>query len=282
MSRVAVIQMLSRDDLTANQAQAEAQLRAAAAAGAQLAVLPENFALFGAARHRELAGQLPALLAWLGELARELSLWIVAGTLPAAQRPDGSPIADGRVRASSFVLGVDGELKARYDKIHLFDVEVADAQGRYQESATFEPGGEVVVVDTPVGRLGLSVCYDLRFPELYRRLAEQGAELIAVPAAFTEVTGEAPWQVLLRARAIENQVYMLGAGQGGQHTALRRTWGHSQIIDPWGRVLAERQQAGPGLVMAERDAQAQAELARHMPVLAHRRLPEADKGRGKG
>lgn len=272
MTALAALQMLSGDDLAANQAQAEALLRQAAAAGARLAVLPENFALFGAARHRELALCLPDILQWLAALARELNLWIVAGTLPAAQRPDGSAIDDGRVRASSYLLGADGAIKARYDKIHLFDVEVADAQGRYQESATFEPGEAVVVVDTPVGRLGLSVCYDLRFPELFRRLAAAGAELVAVPAAFTHVTGEAHWQVLLRARAIENQVYVIGAGQGGQHTPERQTWGHSQIIDPWGRVLAERLATGPGLVLADYDAQAQLALRQRMPVLRHKRL----------
>jgi nitrilase len=269
---LAAVQMLSTDELAANRMQAEALLREAAAAGAGLAVLPENFAVFGAGRHADTARELPQILAWLQALCLELRLWVVAGTLPAAHRPDGVPVPGGRVRAASFLIGADGLVKARYDKIHLFDVDVADTQGRYQESATFEPGDAVVVADTPLGRLGLSVCYDLRFPELYRQLMAQGADIISVPSAFTYVTGEAHWSVLLRARAIENQAYLVGVGQGGRHNALRETWGHSQIIDPWGRVLAERPEPGPGLVLAARDAAAQDAIRQRMPVATHRRL----------
>lgn len=270
--RLAAIQMLSGDDLAANLAQAEALLAQAAGEGAGLAVLPENFAMFGAPRHLEVAAQLPRIQEQLAAWAQRYKLWIVAGTLPAAVRPDGSAVSEGRVRPASLVFGADGEVKARYDKIHLFDVDVADAQGRYQESATFEPGTQLMTVDTPCGRVGLSVCYDLRFPELFRALAEMGADIITVPAAFTHVTGQAHWQVLLRARAIENQVYIMGAGQGGVHNAQRHTWGHSQIIDPWGVVLAERDEVGPGVVLADRDGTAQLELRRRMPVFAHRRL----------
>ena len=161
---------------------------------------------------------------------------------------------------------------ARYDKIHLFDVDVDDAQGRYRESATFEAGSVPVCVNTPAGRLGLAVCYDLRFPELFRALLDQGAELVAVPAAFTEVTGAAHWQVLLRARAVENQMFMIGAAQGGVHSPTRTTFGHSQIVDPWGRVLAEREDAGPGVVAADCDRDAQAILQERMPVRKHRRI----------
>lgn len=269
---IAALQMLSSDNLEANLAQAESLLREAADAGALLAVLPENFAMFGAGRHLETATRLPVILARLSLLAQELGLWIVAGTVPAAETPDRQPVANGRVRAACFVIGADGDIKARYDKIHLFDVDVADAQGRYQESATIEPGNQVVVIDTPVGRLGLTVCYDLRFPELFRVLAEQGADLVSVPAAFTHVTGEAHWQVLLRARAIENQLYLIGSGQGGVHNPQRTTWGHSQIIDPWGRVLAERGEDGPGVVLAERDPVEQSAVRQRMPVHTHRRL----------
>jgi nitrilase len=270
--RMAAIQLCSSPDLESNWAAASQGLREAAAAGAQLAVLPENFAVFDAAQYRALAGRLPELLERLGNLARELDLWIVAGTLPAATRPDGSFVSDGRVRTACHVLDSDGEVVARYDKIHLFDVDVGDAQGSYRESANFEPGSEVVCVNTPVGRLGLSICYDLRFPELFRALADQGAEVITVPAAFTQVTGQAHWQVLLRARAIENQCYVVGAAQGGRHNATRTTYGHSQIIDAWGRPLAERASDRPGVISAERDAEEQERLRRNMPLRQHRRL----------
>jgi nitrilase len=264
--------MCSGVDLEANWAVAASLLREAASAGALLAVLPENFAVFDAAQYREVAPRLPELLGRLGALARELDLWIVAGTLPAATRPDGTPVPDGRVRTTCHVIDSDGEVVARYDKIHLFDVDIGDAQGSYRESATFEPGDQPVCVNTPVGRLGLSICYDLRFPELFRALLDDGAEIITVPAAFTALTGEAHWQALLRARAIENQVYVVGAAQGGRHTATRVTWGHSQIIDPWGRVLAGSAGDRPGVITAERDAAEQDRLRRNMPVHRHRRL----------
>lgn len=269
---IAALQLCSGPDLAANWRQAEAGLRKAAAAGASLAVLPENFAVFDAAQYRVVAEQLPELLQRLGALARELDIWIVAGTLPAATRPDGSTIADGRVRTACHVIDSDGEVVARYDKIHLFDVEVADAQGSYRESATFEPGDTPVCVNTPVGRLGLTVCYDLRFPELFRRLVDDGADIISVPAAFTYLTGEAHWQVLLRARAIENQIYIVGAAQGGVHSATRRTFGHSQIIDPWGQVLALQEADGPGVITALRNADEQSGLQKRMPVRTHRRI----------
>lgn len=269
---MAALQLCSGPDLEANWAAASQALRQAAAAGAQLAVLPENFAIMDAAQYVSVAQRLPELLARLGALARELDLWIVAGTMPAANRPDGTPVPDGRVRTACHVLDSDGEVVARYDKIHLFDVDLDDAQQSYRESATFEPGGELVCVNTPLGCLGLSVCYDLRFPELYRALARQGAELLAVPAAFTELTGRAHWQVLLRARAIENQCYVIGSAQGGRHSPTRVTWGHSQIVDPWGTVLAEYDGAAPGLALAGRDAGEQGRLRARMPVGRHRRL----------
>lgn len=270
MSRVAVIQMVSTDRIESNLAEASRLLAEAAAGGARLAVLPENFALLDAGRLRATAlAQWHELCAWVAAEALRHGLWIVAGTLPAAQRPDGSPVAD-RVRAASLVFDDQGQQRARYDKLHLFDVDVADAQGQYRESSYLEPGDRLVVVDTPVGRLGLSVCYDLRFPELYRRLTAAGAELVAVPSAFTYITGEAHWQTLLQARAIENQLFVLGANQGGVHSPRRQTWGHSQIIDPWGSVLATWS-TGPGLALADLDRQQLAERRARMPVLSHRR-----------
>lgn len=267
---IAAIQLCSGPDLAANLDAAERQLRAAAVAGVRLAVLPENFAVFDATQYRQVALQLPSILAWLAALARELDLWVVAGTLPAASRPDGAPVPDGRVRTACHVISATGECVARYDKIHLFDVDVPDSQGAYRESATFEPGDEVVCVETPFGRIGLTICYDLRFPELFRALVDKGAGLVTVPAAFTAVTGEAHWQVLLRARAIENQVMVVGAGQGGWHNPSRQTWGHTQIIDAWGRVLAEQVTDGAGFVLARWDRDEQVSLQNRMPVRKHR------------
>lgn len=271
--RVAALQMQSRDNLDDNLATAAALLEQAAQQDVVLAVLPENFAVFAAGAQLKTAQDyLPVIQDWLAEQARRHQLWLVGGSVPCPYRPDGSLVPDNRVRASCFVYDSGGRLAARYDKIHLFDVEVADKQAVYQESATFEPGAEVVVVTTPFGRVGLSICYDIRFPQLYQQLACQGADIMVVPAAFTAVTGEAHWQVLLRARAIENQCLVIGAGQSGLHSPHRSTWGHSQIIDAWGRVLAMRTEAGAGLVVAEYEMSEQQRIRQQMPLLAHRRL----------
>ena len=271
--RVAAVQMRSGADVAANLARADALLGTAAAAGAVLAVLPENFAAMGASppaqegsglppAHAERPGAGPIQRA-LAASARAHRLWLVGGTIPLVA-------ADGRARAASLVFDADGVQVARYDKMHLFDVEVPDGE-RHRESAMIEPGGELVVVDTPVGRLGLSVCYDLRFPELYRGLVAQAATLFAVPAAFTATTGAAHWEVLLRARAIEDQCYVVAAAQHGEHPGGRRTHGDSMIIDPWGTVLA-RQATGEGVVCADIDPARLVGLRRSFPVLVHRRL----------
>ncbi|AYC34249.1 carbon-nitrogen hydrolase family protein [Pseudomonas cavernae] len=278
---VAVIQLVSQDDILANLASARRLLERAAAAGARLAVLPENFAAMGrrdlaAIGRAEAEGQGP-ILPWLQQAARDLKLWIVAGTLPLP--PDDQPQA--RAHACSLLVDEHGERVARYDKLHLFDVDVADHRGRYRESDDYALGARVVVADTPVGRLGLSVCYDLRFPELYTALREAGAELISVPSAFTAVTGAAHWEVLVRARAIETQCYVLAAGQGGVHPGPRETHGHSAIVDPWGRILAEQAQ-GEALLLAERDAGEQAAIRQRMPVARHRRFFPAAEPRLPG
>ncbi|MBS7663865.1 carbon-nitrogen hydrolase family protein [Pseudomonas lalucatii] len=268
---LAVIQLVSQDDVLANLARARVQLERAAQAGARLAVLPENFAAMG---HRDLAalGRSEALgegpiLPWLKQTARDLRLWIVAGTIPLP--PDGRP--EAKAHACSLLVDEQGERVARYDKLHLFDVDVGDSRGRYRESDDYACGARLVVADTPVGRLGLTVCYDLRFPELYGALREAGAELISAPSAFTAVTGEAHWQVLIRARAIETQCYVLAAGQGGHHPGGRETHGHSAIVDPWGRILAE-QARGEAVLLAPRDAAEQAAIRRRMPVARHKRF----------
>lgn len=271
----AVIQMVSQSDVMGNLAQARHLLEQAAQSGARLAVLPENFAAMGRRDvadigRAEAAGQGP-ILPWLKRTARDLKLWIVAGTLPLP--PMDFP--DGKVTACSLLIDEHGEQVARYDKLHLFDVDVADTRGRYRESDDYAHGNNVVVADTPVGRLGLSVCYDLRFPELYTSLREAGAELITAPSAFTAVTGAAHWEVLIRARAIETQCYVLAAAQGGIHPGPRETHGHAAIIDPWGRVLASQAQ-GQGVLLAQRDIEEQASIRARMPVSNHRRFFSQD------
>lgn len=272
--KVAVLQMVSGYDLQQNLKDARELLEAAQKQGAVIAVLPENFAVLNTRQmlevgiaEREASGPIRSFLA--GE-ARRLGLWIVGGSLPIAARPDGTPL-DERVRAACLVFNDQGEEVARYDKIHLFDAQVEDAQGRYRESDTFEPGEDVVVLDTPLGRLGLAICYDLRFPELFRALRAKGAEWVTLPSAFTYQTGLAHWHPLVRARAIENQVWMVAAGQGGEHDSKRRTYGHSMIVDPWGAVTIEVSE-GMTQAVAEMD-QGRLEVTRdRMPVWSHRRL----------
>ncbi|WP_020649228.1 carbon-nitrogen hydrolase family protein [Solimonas variicoloris] len=272
-ARLAALQMNSGDDVAANLDAAAQLLREAARAGARVAVLPENFAFMGRRdrdklAHAEADGHGP-IQDRLAALARELDLWIIAGTLPI--RVDG----EERVYAACCVYDSDGARVARYDKIHLYDIDVPGGGGeRYRESASIAPGRlHPVVVDTPAGRVGLSVCYDLRFPELYRALVEAGAEILVVPAAFTVKTGEAHWELLLRARAVENLCYVVAPGQCGTHPSGRGTYGHSLIVEPWGRVVSSRDAGTPGVVTATRDAERQAELRREFPALAHRRLP---------
>ena len=268
---LAVIQMVSQTDIQTNLVAARRLLEQAAEAGARLAVLPENFAAMGrsdlvALGRAEAEGAGP-ILPWLKQAARDLSLWIVAGTIPLP--PDDQPLA--KVRACSVLVDDHGQRVARYDKLHLFDADVSDARGRYRESDDYAAGERLVVVDTPVGRLGMSVCYDLRFAELYTALRLAGAELISAPSAFTAVTGQAHWEMLVRTRAIETQCYMLAAAQGGEHPNGRVTHGHSSIVDFWGQVLAE-QATGEAVLVVERDAAAQTATRQRMPVVMHRRF----------
>lgn len=266
---VAAIQMVSGNDIHANLQVVERLISRAVSAGARLVVLPETFALFSAGGQHQLGLQEASADAvvrpFIAELARRWGIWIVAGTIPVAAADSD------RVLSSCIVLNDRGEECACYNKIHLFDVEVADRQGSYRESDIFLAGDEVIVVDTPLGRLGLAVCYDIRFPELFRAMFELGVDIIAVPAAFTRLTGEAHWLPLLRARAIENQCYIIGANQGGEHSKSRSTSGGSVIIDGWGRVLAEAA-LGEDWVQAEVNL---AELQRQraaMPIAQHQRF----------
>lgn len=264
MPRLAAIQMNSGTDPQHNLQRAHEGVQQAAQQGAQLVLLPEMFLSLDGSRYAQIAAD-PGYVQTLAGWARQYQLWLVAGAVPMTS-PDGDP----RVRSASLVFNDQGELVARYDKIHLFDADVGDAHNRYRESERFAPGEELVVVDTPVGKLGLAICYDLRFPGLFQRLREQGAEIISVPAAFTYTTGEAHWQVLLRARAIETQCYVLAANQCGWHDDQRRTWGHSQIIDPWGQVLTELADE-PGVVVADVDLELLADVRRRMPLEQHKR-----------
>ncbi len=261
MTRVAAIQMVSAADVGRNLAAAAALLRQSRERGARIAALPENFAFMGLAEADKLAiaedeGAGPIQDA-LASFARELGLWIVAGTVPL--RVPG----EARTAAACLVFDADGRRIARYDKIHLFDVDIPGRDEGYRESANATPGRDAVVVDTPAGRVGLSVCYDLRFPELYRRLVAQGAEIFTVPAAFTTPTGRAHWEVLLRARAIEDLCFVVAAAQSGSHPNGRETYGDSMVVDFWGRVLRRRPR-GTGVVVTALDRAAQAAARREI------------------
>ncbi len=279
-SKAAVVQMVSSGDVHANLRSAADLISQARDQGAELILLPENFAVLDGGPLSQVAereGDTQALLqGFLREQARSARAWLIAGSLPLSTRPGcigelADRVPGGRVRPACMVYDPQGELVARYDKMHLFDVQVEDRQAQYSESRSFEPGDVDVCVQTPLGCVGLSICYDLRFPELYRRLLERGAQVLTVPSAFTKVTGEAHWEVLLRARAIENQCYVLAANQGGVHNATRETWGHSMIVDPWGRILASVE-SGPGVAVAEIDMEALAGLRARMPIQSHRRF----------
>jgi len=269
MTRAAVIQMTSGFDVEANLAVAEKWLEQAAGAGATLAVLPENFNFLGLREeHKLLAAESDGeglTQRWLSKTAQRLKLWIIAGTV-LIRASDSDP----RVLNAMLVFDANGQRVARYDKIHLFDVDVPNKPGeQYRESRYVKPGQDVVTVDTPIGRVGLSVCYDVRFPELYRTLSAQGAQVLVVPAAFTAPTGRAHWEVLLKARAIENLSFVLAAAQTGLHPNGRETYGDSLIIDPWGRVL-KRRARGEGVIVADVDLSMQANLREHFPALRNR------------
>ncbi|WP_298138889.1 carbon-nitrogen hydrolase family protein [Acidiferrobacter sp.] len=264
----AAVQMGSGRDVAANLALAQAALREAHGQGAKLAVLPENFALMADSqelrlRHAETDEGGPMQEAISGA-CRTLGMWVVAGTIPMRSRDPA------RLRAACLVFNDHGERVARYDKIHLFDVDLGPGE-RYAESDGFEAGPAAVTVPTPWGRLGLAICYDLRFPELFRALLDGGAEMVALPAAFTVPTGQAHWEVLVRARAIENSSYIIAAAQSGRHDNGRTTYGHSLIVDPWGAILAERPE-GPGIAMARIDQATLAAVRRRLPSVMHRRL----------
>jgi nitrilase len=261
--------MASGPNVNANLLEAERLIAQAAAAGAQLVVLPENFALMGCqetdkVKVREIEGDGP-LQTFLARQAVRHNIWLVGGTIPL-QATD-----EHKIRASCLLFDNAGRQVARYDKLHLFDVQVMDSQERYTESLTIERGEQEVVADTPFGRVGLAICYDLRFPELFRNLLDKGMEILVLPAAFTALTGRAHWEPLLRARAIENLCYVVASAQGGYHASGRETYGHSMIIDPWGKIL-DQLPHGSGVVVASIDRHRLENTRRLFPSLEHRRL----------
>ena len=263
--RVAAVQTVSASDVAANLAAIGPLVADAARQGAKLVLLPEYFGVFGDTAQdkvavREADGSGPQQ-DFLSRLAREHSIWLVGGTVPLASKDAA------RVRSASLAYDPDGRRVARYDKIHLF--AFSHGEDRYDEARTIEAGALPVSFVAPCGKVGMSVCYDLRFPELYRSYGD--VALLLVPSAFTAVTGAAHWHLLLRTRAVENQCYVLAAAQGGVHPNRRRTYGHSMLVDPWGVVVAELPK-GPGVVIGDIDPQRIAAVRADLPALAHRRL----------
>lgn len=267
--KAAAIQMATGPNVSANLLTAEQLIEEAVNDNAGLIVLPENFAFMGKSESdvltiKEQPGDGP-LQNFLSQLARKHGIWIVGGTIPIESNDQS------KVLASSLVYNDRGEQVARYDKIHLFDVHLVEADEHYSESSTIEPGSETCVIDTPFGKLGVAVCYDLRFPELFRNLIDQGVQIIALPASFTAITGKAHWEILVRARAIENLSYVIAAAQGGFHLSGRETYGHSMIVDPWGSVLAQVPR-GPGSVSVKIDIDFLTNTRRNFPCIDHRKL----------
>ncbi|MHC6528444.1 carbon-nitrogen hydrolase family protein [Vibrio proteolyticus] len=266
MERVGLIQMTSGADPEQNIDFVAAQLPGLVAQGAQWVVLPENALVFGSRadyhRHAYPLGDGP-LFGAMAALARQHAIWIVVGSMPV-RRAEG-------VSTTCVVINSLGEPVAYYDKLHMFDVDVADGHQHYRESETFTPGNQVSTTSTPFGKLGLSICYDVRFPHLYAELVDLGAQILLVPAAFTAVTGEAHWETLLRARAIETQCWVVAVNQTGTHQGGRETWGHSMVITPWGEKVTDLgRQAGTGI--ADIDLAQVDKLRTAMPVQQHRRF----------
>jgi predicted amidohydrolase len=269
MGKVAAIQMTSSHIVADNLSAAGVLLREAKDLECDIACLPENFSFIGLRDADKLQVAEPdgegAVQSFLSDTARKLKMWILGGTIVI--RGD----SDIRVANSSLLIDADGKRVARYDKIHLFDVAIPGRDEQYRESTHVVPGREPVIADTPVGRLGLSVCYDMRFPELYRDLVSRGAEWLSMPAAFTVPTGRAHWETLLRARAIENLCYVVAPAQSGTHTSGRETYGDSIIVDYWGQVLS-RLARGTGVITAEFDLAQEAQTRARFPALENRQL----------
>ncbi|MDF2940661.1 MAG: 2-oxoglutaramate amidase [Gammaproteobacteria bacterium] len=268
MTIIAAIQMCSSHIVDENLATAVKLIKEAAQQGAKLIVLPEMFAILGEKASDKVAVREPfgqgKIQNFLSEQARAYQVWIVGGTIPINCNDEN------KVKAACLVYDDEGKLAGRYDKIHLFDVRLSESE-IYKESATTEAGDSIVVIPTPFGKLGLSVCYDIRFPELYRALFKLGAEIIVIPSAFTVKTGQAHWELLARARAVENFSYVIGACQWGIHSGGRQTFGHSVIIEPWGTVIKKLPE-GNGIITAEIDLEKLYEIRRSIPIADHQKL----------
>jgi len=267
--RIAAIQMCSSDVVSENIKVATQLITQAKSHNSAIVILPENFAFIGSDEADKMAiaetfGQ-GEIQSFLSSTAKKHQVWIIGGTMPLRTKS-----AD-KVTSSCLVINPQGQCAARYDKIHLFDVTIPQTGVSYQESAFFEPGKEVVSVATPLGQVGLSVCYDLRFPELYRLLLRQHCSILCIPSAFTEKTGQAHWEVLLRARAIENLSYVLASNQTGIHANGRKSFGHSMIINPWGEIINELKE-DIGVITTEIDAEFLEKVRNEFPAIQHRRL----------
>jgi len=267
--KATAIQMATGPNVSANLLTAEQLIEEAVSNNAGLVVLPENFAFMGktekeALTIKETEGDGP-LQEFLSQLASKHGIWIVGGTIPI-EADDAS-----KIHSTSLTYNDSGEQVARYDKIHLFDVNLVEANEEYNESETFESGSQTCVINTPFGKLGVAICYDLRFPELFRNMIDDGMQILALPSSFTAITGRAHWQTLVRARAIENLTYVIAAAQGGFHLSGRReTYGHSMIVDPWGTVLAQVPR-GAGTVSVQLDIEFLNATRRNFPCINHRR-----------
>jgi len=268
MKRIAAIQMASGPNVSANLNEAGRWISFAVDSGADLVVLPENFAIMGMKKTDMLAIKehqgVGPIQDFLKNMCIKHRVWIVAGTIPITTKDPQ------RIRATCLLLNPDGDIVARYDKIHLFDVKLDEGES-YSESDEIEAGNEIIVQDTPFGKMGFAVCYDLRFPEMFRRMADLGVELIVIPAAFTAITGKAHWEPLVRARAIENLSYVIASAQGGYHANGRETYGDSMIVDPWG-VIKDRLYRGSGFVIADLDLEKIKLTRKQFPALKHRKL----------
>jgi deaminated glutathione amidase len=272
--RAACVQMRSGVDVAPNIAEATALVRQAAEAGAMFIATPEMTNLLdirpGMARPKIVAQDEDTTLAAFQALANELGVWLLLGSIAVALEDED------RFANRSFLIGPDGKIIAQYDKIHMFDVEVGDGQ-TYRESRAYRPGTSAVLVETSIANIGMTICYDLRFPALYRTLAQAGAQILTVPAAFTRVTGEAHWHVLLRARAIETGCFVIAPAQGGKHEDGRETYGHSLIISPWGEILAEADGDEPGVIWADIDLDQVAKARARIPSLGNERAFSLNK-----
>lgn len=269
MTKCAAIQMASSPSISFNLIEAEKLIAEAVKAGAKLVALPENFALMGThetdkLNAKEIEGTGP-IQDFLSATAKKYSVWIVGGTMPMAANDSQ------KVRAACIIYDDNGERVGRYDKIHLFDVKVPGTDEEYRESDAIEPGTEIQVFDTPFGKLGVAICYDLRFPEFFRKMSDLGVEILVVPSAFTAETGAAHWEILLRARAVENLCYVIAPNQGGFHINGRKTFGHSMVIDPWG-VIMDCYKTGGGFVSGDIDLERLHKVRAAFPALGHRRF----------